>query len=174
MHKYTEEERQFLVDNAKGILASELTRLFNEKFGTELRPSQIRSIKKRYKIRSGVDTRFKGEPPKTKKEIGAESITTSGQIAVKIKEGMWRYKNRFVWEQHYGEIPKGYVVHMKDGDKANCDIDNLFLIKRKELLLMNNRGFLYKDEEIFKSGLAMVDLIMKIREKEKQRRAKDE
>lgn len=33
--------------------------------------------------------------------------------------------HRYVWEYHYGEIPKGYHIHHKDHDKSNNDISNL-------------------------------------------------
>lgn len=36
-------------------------------------------------------------------------------------------EHRHVWMQHYGEIPKGYVIHHKDGNKMNNDISNLEL-----------------------------------------------
>lgn len=40
--------------------------------------------------------------------------------------------HRFVWEKHYGKIPKGYEVHHKDENKHNYSIDNLILIESKE------------------------------------------
>jgi len=36
--------------------------------------------------------------------------------------------HRYVWEEHNGEIPKGYHVHHKDHNKANNHIDNLVLV----------------------------------------------
>lgn len=36
--------------------------------------------------------------------------------------------HRAVWEFHNGEIPKGYHVHHKDGDRSNNDISNLILM----------------------------------------------
>lgn len=34
-----------------------------------------------------------------------------------------------VWRYHNGEIPKGYHVHHKDGDRSNNQIDNLELLE---------------------------------------------
>ena len=39
-----------------------------------------------------------------------------------------RYLHRAVWRYHYGDIPKGTVVHHKDHDKANNDVENLELL----------------------------------------------
>ena len=44
-----------------------------------------------------------------------------------IKKRMHRY----VWEYYNGEIPSGYDIHHKDGNKANNDIENLEMIERK-------------------------------------------
>lgn len=42
------------------------------------------------------------------------------------------YEHRLVWEQHYGEIPKGYHIHHKNGNKLDNSIENLELINAKE------------------------------------------
>lgn len=36
-----------------------------------------------------------------------------------------RSMHRAVWKAEYGNIPHGWVVHHKDGDKANNDLANL-------------------------------------------------
>ena len=38
----------------------------------------------------------------------------------------------YVWEQNFGPIPKGYVVHHKDENKKNNNIDNLEIMTRSE------------------------------------------
>lgn len=45
---------------------------------------------------------------------------------------------RYNWIQVYGEIPKGYVIYHKDGDKYNDEIENLECISRAELIRINN------------------------------------
>jgi hypothetical protein len=43
-----------------------------------------------------------------------------------------KYLHRWVWEQHYGEIPKGFEIHHKDEDTGNNSIDNLDCVSREE------------------------------------------
>lgn len=42
--------------------------------------------------------------------------------------------HRTVWEYHNGDIPKGYHVHHKDGNRCNNDIANLVLMQGKQHL----------------------------------------
>lgn len=40
--------------------------------------------------------------------------------------------HRLVWEDNFGKIPTGYVIHHKDENKLNWDINNLELLSRKD------------------------------------------
>lgn len=40
----------------------------------------------------------------------------------------------YVWEKHFGKIPKGYQIHHKDENKDNNEIDNLMCMTQKEHL----------------------------------------
>ena len=40
--------------------------------------------------------------------------------------------HRFVWESFNGQIPKGYDIHHRDGDRTNNKINNLELMKKDE------------------------------------------
>lgn len=53
--------------------------------------------------------------------------------------------HRYVWEYYNCEIPKGYHVHHRDGNKANNDISNLALLKGTEHWKLH--GKLLTDEE---------------------------
>lgn len=47
---------------------------------------------------------------------------------------------RYIWEYyHQQDIPKGMVVYAIDGNSANVSIDNLKLISRAELAILNRR-----------------------------------
>lgn len=56
-----------------------------------------------------------------------------------IKKGYWReskpdgvYLHRWIWEQENGKIPEGHIVHHKDENTLNNNIDNLELMTRTE------------------------------------------
>lgn len=127
-----------------------------------------------------AETQFKkgGLPPNTK-PIGYERITRDGYTEVKIamrpdrKNGIKNFilKHRLVWEQANGPIPKGYNIIFKDGDKTNCDIDNLALISKTENLTMMRRGLRSEDPQLTETGvlIARAEVTMRKRRKETRR-----
>lgn len=46
----------------------------------------------------------------------------------------WKPAVRAAWEAAFGEIPEGFVVICKDGDRGNTRLDNLELITKAEKL----------------------------------------
>lgn len=99
----------------------------------------------------------KGIVPHNVVAIGTERITDDGYIEVKVKNGglqkNWKLKQRLIWEQHNGPIPKGYNIQFKDGNPQNLSIDNLYIISRSDQLKKNG----YTPEAIAKRFLKMSD-----------------
>ncbi len=54
-----------------------------------------------------------------------------------MKDG-YVYEHRYVWHDHYGDVPPGFEVHHKDLDRANNDISNLELLSEDEHLAEHN------------------------------------
>ena len=107
----------------------------------------------------------KGHRPKQHKEVGSERITIDGYLEVKVAEpNKWALKHRLVYEEVYGEIPKGMNLIFADGNKLNLDLDNLLLVTDNELLRMNRNNLIKEDKELTKSGLALTKLMNKMYE----------
>lgn len=51
----------------------------------------------------------------------------------------WILYSRYLWEQHYGPIPEGMLIHHKDGDRLNDVIENYALKSRAEHLNEHRR-----------------------------------
>jgi hypothetical protein len=65
------------------------------------------------------------------------SVTVTGHEArVKVDDGpldrRWRNLARLVWERAHGPIPAGMVVCRRNGEVADCRLENLELISRAE------------------------------------------
>jgi hypothetical protein len=72
--------------------------------------------------------------------IGTVRKDSYGYLRRKITEGVggsrntkvWEFVHRRVWEDAHGPIPKGHWIWWKDGDHANCALENLELLTDKE------------------------------------------
>lgn len=92
------------------------------------------------KIERTKATRFqKGHKPPNHRLVGEERVTQDGYIEVKVAEGLrcWKLKHRLVWQTANGEIEKGYNIQFKDGNRENCNLDNLYMINRNNQMSQN-------------------------------------
>lgn len=111
-----------------------------------------------------AETQFrKGE--RRWKPVGSVIADPEGFLRVKIRERIngspagwdkriWPLVHHRVWEQHHGPVPAGHKVIFKDGDRANCAIENLELITHAEMMRRNSIHNLPPDlkEVIFLKG----------------------
>jgi len=89
-----------------------------------------------------------------------------GYVRIKTAQpNVWKYKQVFVWEQANGRLPEGHVVIFADKNTRNFALENLIAVSRKELLVMNRRGFIYKDRELTKAGNLLAKLSIIIRKR---------
>jgi len=187
-HHYSDEEKEFLKKNIKGRSTFELTKMFNEKFDVDLKRSQIRSFNRNHGLTSGIITRFKkghepwskgrsdltghkptqfkkGHRPINAKPVGSEIVTEDGYKKVKVQEpNIWEYKHRITYREQKGAIPEGKALIFADQDKMNTDIENLTLVDRKELLIMNKKGLIHDDQELTNTGVSIARMYSKINE----------
>lgn len=81
----------------------------------------------------------KGNRPHNHRPVGSERVNADGYLEVKVAEpGKWRCKHRIIWEQHNGEIPKGFNVQFKNHNPLDCRIENLYLISKAEQMRTEN------------------------------------
>ena len=83
-------------------------------------------------------TKFKkGQRGPRQRPVGSERRERDG-VMVKVAEpNVWMPKARVVWERHFGPIPDGALVRMRDGNPENCAPKNLRLTTRGEHVLLN-------------------------------------
>ena len=147
--KYTSEQIDYLKSIAMKP-STEMAKLFNERFHAAKNSKAMQDWCHKYRFLKGTNTgRFqKGLIPwnknnpdakTTDRPVGYERVNCDGHVKIKVEgHRQMVYKHRWVWEQHYGPIPSGMMVTFRDGDARNCDIGNLMLISRSELVRYNN------------------------------------
>jgi hypothetical protein len=114
--------------------ASELVVEFNQRFGTNYKKGSLISIFNRHGIKMSKETYIKFVKKVIHENsyvVGSEYVNkANGYVFVKINNVIgeknksnftlnWKMKQQLVWEQNYGEIPKGKVVSFLDGNKQN-------------------------------------------------------
>jgi len=107
--KYSEEIVLFIKNNSDGVNSKDMSEIVNGKFNTNYTETQIRNLRNRYKIRSGIDSRIKpGNVPFNKGKKWEEYGTPEGKI------------NSLKTAFKKGNIPKNYqpvgaTRYSKDG-----------------------------------------------------------
>ena len=105
----------------------------------------------------------KGNIPPCHREVGSERINVDGYHEIKVEEpNKWKLKHRVVYEQYYGEIPKGIKIIFADGNKNNLDINNLIAVSSAEELHLNKDGLRFNDKELTETGLNITKLKLKV------------
>lgn len=112
----------------------------------------------------------KGNVPANHMEVGEYTHTTDGYLIRKVQEQgtqreRFEFVHRKVWEEHNGPIPEGKMVSFLDGDKDNCDIDNLVLIDNKENLELNRSNLRFSNAEFTKAGVAIAKVKVAARQR---------
>jgi hypothetical protein len=101
----------------------------------------------------GVETQFnKGNIPHNTRPDGFESFrkdhSKQGYIYIKA-DGKMRPKHRWLWNHHFGPIPKNCIIIFRDGNPLKCTIENLALIS-KSVNLRRNTDIIKRGESIGK------------------------
>lgn len=93
-------------------------------------------------------TRFKkGQAPHNHVDVGSMRITKDGCIEIKIAEpNKWQYYHRLMWEETFGEIPRGMNVAFVTADKLNVNPWNLMLETRAQNMKRNSYHNTYPKE----------------------------
>lgn len=192
-HIWSDEEKRYLTEITPGRSHKEIKDMMNRKFGFDYTQHQIKGAISRYKLNTGRTGRFekgivpankgtkglmkanvtsfkKGHKPHNYKPLGSERIVKDGYCEVKVSDTgrRWRPKHVLIYEKHHGKVPKGSAVIFLDGDKRNFGIDNLYLVTRSQLAMLNKNNLIQKDAELTKTAINVVDLMKRISTIEKK------
>lgn len=147
LHKFSEDEIDFICENARNLSFYKVTQLFNDKFGLDIKSASIGRVAKRNGVNSSSTSKklpnstmfTAGHKPYTIKPLGSEVLTYNGFIKIKVGDpNVWRYKHHLLYEKYNGIKLKKYdCVIFLDGNKNNFSKDNLFKISRSEQLIFN-------------------------------------
>lgn len=195
MVKYTEAERQWLINFIPGHSTEETAAAFDQEFHKKITYNQVRSFRKNNKLKCGVNTRFvkghsswnkgrkmteeekakiketmfkKGFKPHNTLPVGS-IIYTKGYWKIKIAEPKkWIPYPRYVYEKAYGPLSADMLIIHLDSNEDNNKLENLAAVTKAELCRLNYEHLISSDPEITKAGILKVRLDYKITERTKR------
>ena len=185
---YTEEVLDFIRKDYIGVSNPEMARRLEQEFGRKFEKKAVGKYRnligcpsgrkgaegciphnkgRKGYVQPGCEKGWfkKGEPSHNCQPIGTEVINGQGYCEVKVSESKWIYKQRLVWEQVHGPVPKGYSIIFADGNKENFDIDNLICVSNREKLAMNQQKLRFDNAEMTKAGHNLAKLIIATQER---------
>lgn len=118
----------------------------------------------------------KGNVPETIRPLYFERKNKDKLIEIKVPipnvakktKTRFMHKQRWVYEQHFGPIPDGYVVSFRDGNRENFDPENLMLLSKAEMLSFNQNRYMDAPDELKPSVAALSKLQVQIGQKRKE------
>jgi hypothetical protein len=195
LHRYTQEQKEFIGNICEGLTVDKILEKFTERFNVEVTKKSIKGIMYRNNFKNhmqGHETRFnkhqepwnkgkkgiqtggeegwfkKGNVPPTHKPVGSEAVA-DGTIMLKIAEpNVWVKKHRYVWEQTNGPIPGGMVVRFMDGNKMNVKLDNLLLVSHRVCTSVVKRKMEQEDPGLNVTAHKLAELELAIKDIKKR------
>lgn len=191
---YSAEELQWVSDH-RTLVIGDLHAQFCDRFQRiDVKPPHLHALRKRKGWKTGRTGQYekgniplptarpkgpnkgsfkKGNRPHTWLPIGTERITKDGYREVKVTDtGVTRVDfvalHRLNWEREHGAIPEGSVVIFRDGDRLNCELDNLLMVTRAELAVMNRMGLNNTPSEMKETARLVAQLRIKVNQVRKQ------
>jgi hypothetical protein len=145
----------FLQSEESGILIKGHTRGISTQFKKGQTPKNKGLRRPGWSAGRMKETQFKkgdrtGIAARNWKPIGTVLADTDGYLRIKVCEAVhgkeptgfgnqkcWPFLSRHTWEQRNGPIPPGHVIAFRNGNRADCAIENLECISRGELANRN-------------------------------------
>lgn len=155
---WSDEQKQLLRDNYQCLSTAELATLVGRSFAaTKTMAQKVLRLRKSPEALSALLQRTsrhtfqKGDMP-TNTIFGDQQVIRIRRNKKRppykwIRTGFkqWQMYHIYQWELHNGPVPKGKIIVFRDGDRMNCEPDNLEAITRQQLAERNNGAVSLKD-----------------------------
>ncbi len=163
-NRYSQEQIDWVCENAPKMTVLEVASAFNKKFGTDKSPETLKVLANK----NGVSHL---SPRATKLfSIGDERVW-HGYIYVKVSEipnvsayVNWMPKHVLVWEQKNGTRPKDKNIVFLDRNKQNCSIENLYALSGKVIREMAKKQWFFEDPELTLTAIKWCELFYESKE----------
>ena len=131
MHRYSEEQKEFIITNNYGKYSKELAEMFNQHFNTNITAKEIAYFRRNNKLNSGLTGQFKkGNVPHNK---GKKQIEYMSQESIeKTKETRFKIGNKPKNYRPVGSerITKDGYIEVKVADPNKWETKNKIIYKQ--------------------------------------------
>lgn len=133
--------RSFILENCAEIGPKRMAELVNDKFDTSITAEQMRGIYDNHGLVSHAPHGGRDVLP-----VGHERRISDGSVLVKMSGAgdntVYARKHRMIWEHAHGPIPDDSYLIFLDGDKTNCELENLRLVTKQEFFTLMHQDLL--------------------------------
>lgn len=186
----TTEQAQFVKQHVVNLSNAAIAALVNETYDLDLIAQQLKTWKKNHGAPSNLTGRFepgqpainkgkhytphggtlktmfkKGQRPHNYDPVGTEKVKCDNYVWVKITDTgkyRWKQKQRLIYEQLHGPIPKGNHILFADGNNRNFDPNNLVMVTKAEQLELVRRNHIYTNSDMTKTMLNVAKVQIKL------------
>lgn len=172
IHRYTEEERDWLKENVPKLTVDEAARLFNERFGTSITPGALKAYGlaflnvKRTKEMTLMHRREINKRIFTRFHVGDISVHVRGGRPTKVMmvgrdsagKARWEPYAKFLWEQENGPLPKGYRLIPLNNDGTDCRLENWYLARADVMALMARNQWYSTNPDVTMTAIKLCEL----------------
>lgn len=106
------------------------------------------------------------------KPLGTLRDGSDGYTYIKVeRSGKWKLYSRYMYEKYHGvKLSADDIIIFADRNPKNFEKDNLIKVNRRELLYLNQRGLIFEDKDLTKSGVVISKVEIAIDERKKDRK----
>lgn len=109
-----------------------------------------------------VNSFKKGHHSQNSMPIGSER-EYNGLIFIKNSNNKWVEKKKIIYEMHNGPVKKGHVLIFLDGNRHNTNIENIFMVTKREVYIMNRFGMFNNNPELTLANILIIRIKDKIK-----------
>ena len=167
-NKYSKEFENEMKALSKENTLNELLDIAKNKYNYQITKKKLTLYLSKRKIRY-KDYNEKKINVCNAKPLFSERVKNDGMVQIKIAKDKWEYKQRYIYSKYHNvKLTNDDYIIFLDQDRTNFNIDNLFLVSRRESSILANQKIFSKNANVTKVGIDIAKLIIKSKEKKEQ------
>ena len=168
-NKYSKEFENEMKALSKENTLNELLDIAKNKYKYQISKKNLLEYLSKRKIRYKGYNEKKIREYKNPKPLFSERVKNDGMVQIKIAKDKWEYKQRYIYSKYHNvKLTNDDYIIFLDQDRTNFNIDNLYLVSRRESSILANQKIFSKNPNVTKVGIEIAKLIIKSKDRKEQ------